>query len=109
MFDPYRTLGVARNAGDGDIHSAWLRLIRQYPPERDPHRFKLAQRAFELLQDRHSRLAFELFDSEPPELDELLDMALSRAEARRPEVDKLRQCLSRSVCLARASLPTADD
>ena len=109
MFDPYRTLGVTRNADDGDIHSAWLLLIRQYPPERDPHRFKQIQRAFELLQDRHRRLAFELFNSEPAELNELLDLALSRAEASRPDVDNLRQCLSRSVCLARAPLPSADD
>lgn len=109
MLDPYRTLGVTRTADDNVIRIAWSGLIRQYPPERDPHRFKQIQQAFEILKNRHRRLEFELFNTDAPESDDLLNLALLRGEVKKPDAETLRQCLKRSMLLAKVALPSSDD
>lgn len=109
MLDPYHTLGVSRSANDDEIRIAWSERIRQYPPERDPHRFKQIQQAFEILQNRHKRLEFDLFNTDAPEREDLLDLALLRGEANKPDAETLRQCLKRSMLLAKVPLPSLDD
>lgn len=109
MLDPYHTLGISRSANDEEIRIAWSQRIRQYPPEQDPHRFKQIQQAFEILQNRHKRLEFDLFNTDAPERDDLLDLALLQGEVEKPNAETLRQCLKRSMLLAKVSMPGSDD
>ena len=45
----YKTLKVARNASPEEVRSAYVRLVRRYPPEHFPERFSAIQSAYRLL------------------------------------------------------------
>ncbi len=121
MRDPYLILDVSRDADDDAIHDAWLRLIRAHPPERDAQTFQRIRQAYEALQTQQQRLAYALFDNEPPDVDDLLGLALrdggkstGTADSQgnesmiRPDVDLMRQCIRHSLANATTSLPSAD-
>jgi DnaJ-class molecular chaperone len=65
MRDPYRVLGVARDAGASDIHKAFRALARQMHPDSDPgnpwaeEEFKELSAAYDLLSDAGKRDAFD--------------------------------------------------
>jgi curved DNA-binding protein CbpA len=52
---PHRILGVAANAGADEIRAAYLAKVRQFPPDRDPERFREIHAAYELLNDPLNR------------------------------------------------------
>lgn len=94
MNNPYRTLGVNRTATDEEIHQAYLARIRECPPERDAERFQAARRAYELIRTRRLRLQFEIFNSDPPTVDELLEAALQGTKAQRATEVQIRQSIN---------------
>jgi DnaJ-class molecular chaperone len=63
--NPYSVLGVAANAADGEIRSAFRKLAKQYHPDRNPgdkaaeERFKEISAAFDLLSDPVQRKRFD--------------------------------------------------
>ena len=65
--DYYEVLGVARNASDADIKSAYRKLALKYHPDRnqgDPQaeeRFKEAAEAYSVLGDPEKRARFDRF------------------------------------------------
>jgi len=67
MSDPYRTLGVSKDAPHAEIKRAFRKLARQYHPDRNPddsaaeERFKAVQSAWEKLETPEKR---RLFDEE---------------------------------------------
>ncbi len=93
MPNPYQTLGVPPGAGDADIHRAYLVKVRESPPERDPQAFQAVRRAYEAIKTRRLRLAYELFNGEPPVLDEILARGLRSASPGRPDEEQLRRVL----------------
>lgn len=98
MRDPYRSLGVARDADDATIRGAYLALIRRHSPDRDPERFERIREAYEAIKDRRARLAHELFGADPPALDELLELVLAtRAGGRRPNEEQLRRAIAEGL------------
>lgn len=52
--DPFRTLGVARNAEEGEIRARYLELVKQFPPEREPEKFREIRSAYEATKDPFS-------------------------------------------------------
>ena len=79
--DPRGVLGVAAEAGEEEIRAAYLRKIKEYPPERAPAEFERVRDAYELLRDPRRRVDHLLFRGEPmAPLQCLLD---SRRAARR--------------------------
>jgi len=56
MYVYYRLLGVGEGADDGEIRSSYLDLVKKFPPERHPDRFKQITRAYEALKDKRSRV-----------------------------------------------------
>ena len=103
MNDPWLLLGVPRDADDETIRRAWLEAVRRHPPERDPARFQAIRAAFERIDTRRRRLALALFETEPPDLDTLIGLAL-RHHARqghgggaRPSAEALRGLLEESA------------
>lgn len=87
MSDPYLILGVAPDAGDAAVHTAYLEGIKRWPPERDPQRFEALRAAYEAVRTRRDRLACELFDTAPPTVGEILDQAAPVAAPGRPGRD----------------------
>ncbi len=65
--DYYVTLGVGRDAGDGDIKKAYRKLAMKYHPDKNPgdkaaeKKFKSLSEAYEVLKDDQKRAAYDRF------------------------------------------------
>ena len=62
MQDPYSVLGVSNNAGEAEIRSRYLVLVRQFPPEKEPQRAAAIRAAYDAIRDPMVRLRHQLFD-----------------------------------------------
>jgi curved DNA-binding protein CbpA len=49
--DPFAVLGLPLQASEAEIRARYLELVKQYPPERDPDKFREVQAAFEAAKD----------------------------------------------------------
>jgi len=79
--DPKSILGVSADAGEEEIRNAYLKKIRQYPPDRAPEEFERVRDAYETLRDPCARTLAMLRSIDPKApLQTLLE---SRAEKRR--------------------------
>ena len=65
MSDPYRTLGVSKDAPHAEIKRAFRKLARQYHPDRNPddsaaeERFKAVQNAWEKIETPEKRRQYD--------------------------------------------------
>lgn len=75
MKDYYEILGVSEDAGKGDIKKAYFSLVRKYPPEREPERFKEYRKAYEVLSDEQSRKEYDRVKHIPEECREVIAQA----------------------------------
>ena len=63
--DPYKALGISREASQDDIQQAHRKLVRKYHPDANPEdpraeeRFKEAQQAYEVLSDEKKRREYD--------------------------------------------------
>ena len=60
MRDPFTVLGVDESAGDAEIRRRYLALVRDFPPDRAPDRFREYRAAYEALSDERGRLEANL-------------------------------------------------
>jgi len=49
--DPFTILGVSANADHAEVRARYLELVKQFPPEREPEKFREVRAAFEAVQD----------------------------------------------------------
>jgi DnaJ-domain-containing protein 1 len=79
--DPREILGVAPNAGDAEIRAAYLRKVKENPPERSAAAFERVRDAYEILRDPRRRALYMLLsaDLEAP----LVSLLPSRTRERR--------------------------
>ena len=66
VIDPYRVLGIDRQASEAEIKRAYFQLVRQFPPEREPEKFQEIRAAYEALRDPQNRATLDLFLIQPP-------------------------------------------
>lgn len=59
--NPYKTLGVNRNATEAEIKHAYFNRVREHSPERDPAGFKRIRAAYEKLSAANVRAETDLF------------------------------------------------
>ena len=65
MTDPREVLGVPPNAGEEEIRAAYLRKVKEYPPDRSPEEFEKIRDAFETLRDPRKRTRAMLLAADP--------------------------------------------
>jgi curved DNA-binding protein CbpA len=71
--DPRQILGVSPEAGDEEIRAAYLRKVKEYPPDRAPREFEKVRDAYETLRDPRRR-THHLLSADPKQaLVSLLD------------------------------------
>ena len=61
MPSPHDTLGVASTAGDAEIRTRYLQLVREFPPDRAPEKFAEIRAAYDALRDPIAQLERVLF------------------------------------------------
>ena len=72
--DPRSILEVGPEASGEEIRAAYLRKIKQYPPDRHPAEFEKVRDAYEVLRDPRSRTRALLFSGDPlPPLELLVE------------------------------------
>jgi hypothetical protein len=49
--DPFKVLGVTPDASEAEIRARYLELVKQFPPEREPDKFREVRAAFEATKD----------------------------------------------------------
>lgn len=101
MSNPFTILGVAETADDDAIKKAYLRQVREHPPERDPERFQAIRAAFELIKTRPDRLRHRLFGQDTPDLAGLVAAALQSGPRRRLTEAQLRHWLNSRLNVAK--------
>ena len=99
MKDPYIILNLPHepeNLSDAEVQTAYLELVRQYPPDRYAERFQQIRQAFELLETEKKRLAYDLFETPLPDREDLVAMLLADDEKpckQRPSIELMRKLL----------------
>jgi curved DNA-binding protein CbpA len=64
--DPYVVLGVDRTSDEAAIKRAYFRLVREYPPEREPEKFQELRAAYDQVRTAEARSQTDLFLLQPP-------------------------------------------
>lgn len=73
--DPFVTLGVAPEAGEEEIRARYLALVKQFPPDREPAKFRDIRGAFEAARDPLA-IAERLLEppgDDPPDWNDAID------------------------------------
>ena len=63
--DPRQVLGISAEAGDEEIRAAYLRKVKEYPPDRAPQQFERVRDAYETLRDPRRRTRQLLLSVDP--------------------------------------------
>jgi curved DNA-binding protein CbpA len=62
---PRQVLGIPPEAGDEEIRAAYLRKVKEYPPDRVPREFEKVRDAYEALRDPRRRTRHLLLSADP--------------------------------------------
>lgn len=74
--DPFHVLGVARAAGDQEIRRAYLKLVREHPPEREPETFARIQAAYHRIKSPEERAHALVLTPHAPEGNDVTALAV---------------------------------
>ncbi len=89
MQTPFEILDVDEDASDEAIKKAYLKKVKEYPPEQGVEAFQRIRSAFEKIQNEKQRRNHRLFHHEKPEFDLLLQPSLRPGAIQRPDADLL--------------------
>lgn len=79
--DPFQILGVVQDANEAEVRVRYLDLVKQFPPEREPERFREIRAAYDLAKNPLS-IARRLL--RPPEEDSPEWSDVLKAQRRNP-------------------------
>ncbi len=73
MLTPFEVLELSDKAiNDRDIKKAYLKKVRQYPPEQAPDKFQQIRDAYDTIKTEKLRLNYQLFHYEKPDFVQFL-------------------------------------
>ncbi|MDA1015343.1 MAG: DnaJ domain-containing protein [Planctomycetota bacterium] len=61
MRKPEDVLGLDANANEATVRRRYLELVRQFPPDREPERFRDIRQAYDQLRDPLRKMQSQLF------------------------------------------------
>jgi curved DNA-binding protein CbpA len=64
-MDPTEVLGVSQDAGEEEIRVAYVRKVKEYPPDRSPEEFERIRDAYDSLRDPRRRMRDRLLSVDP--------------------------------------------
>ncbi len=97
MTNPFHLLDIPEDADDAAIKKAYLKKVREYPPEHDPEQFQAIRTAFEAIKSHRNRLRYHLFQQDSVNIDDLVQHALWSAPSQRPTKHQLLRVLAESL------------
>jgi hypothetical protein len=65
MSDPREVLGVNQDAGEEEIRAAYVRKVKEHPPDRSPEEFERIRDAYDSLRDPRRRMRERLLSVDP--------------------------------------------
>ena len=97
MKTPYEILDVAVEASDVEIKQAYLRQVKNNPPDHEQEKFQLIHNAYTSIKDNKSRMSYALFTLPIANFDELIDQALNTEHTIELKPKQFNQLLSASI------------
>lgn len=98
MITPFEILELSETASDAEIKKAYLKKVRQYPPEHAPEKFQQVRDAYEAIKTEKLRLSYQLFNYEKPDFLQLLAQTLkSNTPAKRVDEPLFIKALAESL------------
>ncbi|WP_459557391.1 J domain-containing protein [Lacunimicrobium album] len=79
VSDPFTVLGVTHDASEAEIRSRYLELVKTYPPEREPDKFREVRAAYEAVKEPLS-LAKRLANPPGDEIPEWADVIATQKQ-----------------------------
>jgi curved DNA-binding protein CbpA len=64
-MDPKDILGVGQDAGEEEIRAAYVRKLKEHPPDRSPEEFERIRDAYDSLRDPRRRMRDRLLSIDP--------------------------------------------
>ena len=64
-MDPTEVLGVNQDAGEEEIRTAYVRKVKEHPPDRSPEEFERIRDAYDSLRDPRRRMRDRLLSVDP--------------------------------------------
>ena len=64
-MDPREVLGVGQDAGEEEIRGAYVRKVKEHPPDRSPEEFERIRDAYDSLRDPRRRMRDQLLSVDP--------------------------------------------
>jgi curved DNA-binding protein CbpA len=65
MMDASKVLGVSPEATQEEIRAAYVRKVREHPPDRSPEEFERIRDAYDRLRDPRRRMRDSLLSADP--------------------------------------------
>ncbi len=93
----YEILDVATTANDAEIKQAYLRQVKDNPPDRDQEKFQLIHGAYSAIKDHKSRVSHALFALPKRSFDVLVDQILQAEQPANFSAEYFNQLLSASI------------
>jgi curved DNA-binding protein CbpA len=97
MLTPFEILDVAEDADDATIKKAYLKKVREFPPEHNAEAFQRVRTAYEHIRTDKQRRMYRLFQRDKPDFSALLERALAPGAPQRPDAGTLIAVLTESV------------
>lgn len=84
MKTAFEILEVEPDADNARIKSAYLSMVKRFPPEQFPEEFQTVYRAYELIKTSEDRLRYRLFYCSLPEPSDIASLLLDGRKENAP-------------------------